>query len=132
MMMLLMSILLNVISRSQAGVKGGGERKFYATAVSSGEVILKELIRQIEMISTVSGADVYAVIYSLLKVIIRELSKGKIVRLGDFGSFRISISSEGHDTKEEVSARSVKKARIIFTPGKAFQDMLNNLTFEMA
>lgn len=86
----------------------------------------------IKKISTVSGADIRAVLYSLIDVIPEELSQGRIVRLDDLGAFRVSISSHGHETEEEVNANSVRDSRIIFTPGPKFRQMLNNLHFQAA
>lgn len=127
-----MSVTYNVIQRGEPGVAGGGTKKFYASAISTGEANINALTNRIEKISTVSGADIRAVLYSLLDIVPDELADGNIVRIGDLGNFRLSISSEGHDTEEEVSADSIKKARIIFTPGPKFQQMLNNVTYTKA
>ncbi len=127
-----MSVTYNVIQRGEPGVAGGGTKKFYASAISTGEANINALTNRIEKISTVSGADIRAVLYSLLDIVPDELAEGNIVRIGDLGNFRLSISSEGHDTEEEVSADSIKKARIIFTPGPKFQQMLNNVTYTKA
>jgi hypothetical protein len=39
------------------------------------------------------------------------------------------LSSEGKDTAEEVTAAAVKKAGVIFTPGKRLQEMLHNAKY---
>ena len=124
-----MSITYNIVQRGEPGVPGGGELKYYATANATGEVDIYELSELIEMISTVSDIDVSGVLRSFVKVVPRELAKGNIVRLGDFGSFRVGISSQGHPTEEEVSDKSVTKRRIIFTPGPILKRALLTLTF---
>jgi len=45
-----MAIKFKVIERGQPGVPGGGEKKFYATAVMAGELSLAELTKAIEKI----------------------------------------------------------------------------------
>ncbi len=65
------------------------------------------MAKAIEKISTVSGADIRAVLYALVDVSIDNLPKGAIVRLGDLGSLRVSISSEGRDADDEVNAASM-------------------------
>lgn len=127
-----MSVTYNVIQRGEPGVAGGGTKKFFASAISTGEANINAPTNRIEKISTVSGADIRAVLYSLLDIVPDELAEGNIVRIGDLGNFRLSISSEGHNTEEEVSADSIKKARIIFTPGPKFQQMLNNVAYTKA
>lgn len=97
-----MTVKFKVIEKGQPGVAGGGEKKFYATVVSSGEISLEEMTSMIEEISTVSGADIRAVLYAMVSVASRSLSSGQIVRFGDLGSLRLSISSDAAETPEKV------------------------------
>ena len=127
-----MSIKFKVIEKGQPGVAGGGEKKFYASAQSSGDMTLTRLTKSIEKVSTVSGADIRAVLYAMVDVMKDALADGQIVRLGDLGSLRISISSNGEDTADKVSAKSVKAARTIFTPGAELKNQLKNMKYEKA
>jgi predicted histone-like DNA-binding protein len=127
-----MAIEIKPVERPQPGVKGGGVKKCYAIPVHGSEISLEGLTRGIEKASTVSGADIRAVLYAMVEEAVEGLSDGRIVRLGDLGSLRITLSSEGKDTPEEVTAASVKKAGVIFTPGKKLQQMLQNATFKKA
>ncbi len=124
-----MAINIKAVPRGEPGVEGGGDIKYYASPNATGEVDIEGLSELIEMISTVSDIDIAGVLKSFIKVVPRELAAGKIVRLGDLGYLRVSLSSEGHDTPEEVSGNSVTKRRIIFTPGSKLKNMLNNLEF---
>ena len=96
----------------------------------SGEKALDGLTRDIEKISTVSGADIRAVLYALVDVMKDVLADGQIVRIGELGSLRVSFSSEGKATEKEVTAASIKQAKVIFTPGKDIKDTLTTLTYE--
>jgi predicted histone-like DNA-binding protein len=125
-----MAIKFKSVPRSQPGVVGGGDKKFYATAVMNGERDIDRLTKSIEKICTVSGADIRAVLYALVDVSVEDLGDGVIVRLGDLGSMRIGMSSEGRDTPEEVNASCIKKSGIIFTPGKRIKEMLENVKYE--
>ncbi len=107
----------------------GGVKKHYAIPVHGKEISLEGLTKGIEKTSTVSGADIRAVLYAMVEEAVAGLSDGRIIRLGDLGSLRITLSSEGKDTPEEVTAQSVKKAGVIFTPGKKLQEMLHNAKF---
>lgn len=127
-----MSISYKVIQRPQPGVAGGGEKKYYAAAVTNGERDINQLTTFIEKISTVSGADIRAVLYALVDAVTTELSEGRIVRMGDLGYFRVSLSSKGLDTEEEVTSAAIKDARIIFTPGPRIKTMLETLKYEKA
>ena len=127
-----MPIKFNVIERGEPGVTGGGQKKYYASAVSNGEMNLNGLTKNIEKISTVSGADIRAVLYAMVDVMKDALDEGKIVCLGDLGSLRVSISSNGEDAADKVTGFSVKSAKTIFTPGPALKEMLKLLKFEKA
>jgi hypothetical protein len=61
-----MAIRYNVIERGTPGVAGGGEKKYYATANITGETTLEGITKTIEKISTVSGADIRAVLYAMV------------------------------------------------------------------
>lgn len=125
-----MSIKFKVIEKGQPGISGGGEKKFYASANMNGEITLTGLTKAIEKISTVSGADIRAVLYGLVDVMQDSLSDGKIVRLGELGSLRVGISSNGMDTADSVNASSIKSSKVIFTPGKDLKTMLKTLSYE--
>ena len=124
-----MAIQIKSIERGQPGVAGGGTKKFYASPVHGREITLEGLTRSIERTSTVSGADIRAVLYAMVESAVDGLSEGRIIRLGDLGSMRITISSEGKNTPEEVTVSAVKKAGVIFTPGKKLQDMLKTVKY---
>jgi len=125
-----MTVKYKVIERGQPGVVGGGTKKFYANTASNGELTLEKLTKRIEKNSTVGGADIRAVLYSLVEVMQDALDEGSIVRLGDLGSLRVSISSSGEESADKVSSHSIKGAKTIFTPGKELKRMLTNLSYE--
>ncbi|MGV3508302.1 MAG: HU family DNA-binding protein [Sphingobacteriaceae bacterium] len=120
------------VKRGEPGVVGGGTQKHYASIVTNGERSIEQLTTSIERVSTVSGADIRAVLYAAVDVIPDFLSEGSIIRLGDLGSFRLSLSSKGVATEEEVTASTISDTRIIFTPGPKLRQMLSNISFQKA
>jgi predicted histone-like DNA-binding protein len=125
-----LSVKFKTIQRGQPGIVGGGEKKFYASAISNGEVSLKGLTKTIEKMSTVSGADIRAVLYALVDAGADILSDGRILRLGDLGSLRVSLSSSGKATEDEINSGCIKDACVIFTPGSKIKTMLATVKFE--
>ncbi len=117
-------IKFKVISRGEPGVEGGGTKKFYATVVNDNRIDLKELCTEIERISTVNRADIWAVLTALVQIIPEKLANSTIIQLGDLGFFRTSLSSEGKPTAEEVTKACIKSNRVIFTPGKDIKKVL--------
>jgi predicted histone-like DNA-binding protein len=77
---------------------------------------LNGLTKSIEKISTVSGADIRAVLYAMVDVMQDALANGQIVRLGELGSLRVGISSEGKENAAEVNSAAIKGVRVVFFP----------------
>ncbi|MGE4288251.1 MAG: HU family DNA-binding protein [Salinivirgaceae bacterium] len=127
-----MAIPFKVIEKGQPGVTGGGTKKYYASSTLTGELTLEKLTKQIERVSTVNGADIRAVLYAMVQIMQDALADGQAVRLGDLGSLRVNISSQGEETPEDVTANSIKGAKTIFTPGSGLKEMLVNLKFNKA
>jgi predicted histone-like DNA-binding protein len=127
-----MSIQFKVIQRGQPGVAGGGEKKFYAIPVADGEVSLEEITHSIEQMCTVNGADIRAVLYALVNVAVDNLANGTIVRFGELGSLRVSLSSEGKATADEVTGTAIRNASVVFTPGGRIKTMLDSAKFTKA
>jgi predicted histone-like DNA-binding protein len=126
-----MTVKFNVIERGKPGDLTA-PKKFYPSVISTGKIHQRALARQVAEISTVSPADVAGTVEALLSQIPRELANGNIVDLGDFGSFRVRIQTEGSDTTEEATANKIKRVSVRFIPGKEFQQVLNTIEFQKA
>ncbi|MCF8234435.1 MAG: HU family DNA-binding protein [Bacteroidales bacterium] len=127
-----MAVKFYAIEKGEPGVVGGGTKKWYASLRAAGTLDLSDLATDVADNTTVSETDAYAVLKALEKQIPKQLSRGFSVKLGDFGRFRLSISSNGHDTEEEVSASSIKKSRILFSPGSKIKNALKLIDFVKA
>ena len=104
--------------------------KYYATIKSSGRVDTHGIAKSINSMSTVSSVDTAAVLEAFLNVVPDQLADGKIVELGDFGTFRISVSSEGAEQAEALSSRHITDVRVLFAPGKRFKQVLDTVQFQ--
>ncbi|MBE8722790.1 HU family DNA-binding protein [Sphingobacterium pedocola] len=111
-------------------IEPNAPKKFYARPISSGEKTLDDLAAEISQASSLTEADVYAVLQSLVREIPRAISDGYIVRLGNFGSFRMSANSTGSETSNKVSEENIYKRRLIFTAGKQMKKALEKIQFE--
>jgi predicted histone-like DNA-binding protein len=104
--------------------------KYYATVKSSGRADTNAIARSINSMSTVSSVDTAAVLEAFLQVVPDKLAEGNIVELGDFGTFRVSVSSDGQEQAEDVTARNITDVRVIFTPGRRFTQVLDDVQFQ--
>lgn len=105
---------------------------YYPRLKLSGEVNLREIANDIARISTVSQADTMAVIEGLLQKIPQYLADGKIVRLGELGSFHLSIQAEGSPDAKSVNASKIKRNKLHFRAGKLVKQTLKHLDYRKA
>jgi predicted histone-like DNA-binding protein len=124
-----MSVKYNVVQRGQPG-KPNAPKKHYLSIQSTGRVTKREVAEMIAQISTISNADTMAMLEAFLTVVPRELAKGNIVELGDFGTFWLRSSSEGTDKPEDVRASQITGVLPRFNPGKEFKKILNGIEFK--
>jgi nucleoid DNA-binding protein len=59
----------------------------------------------------------------------RELAKGNIVELGEFGNFWLRATADGAETPEEVRADQISSVMPRFNPGKEFKRAIDGITF---
>ena len=102
---------------------------YYPKVTKTGEIDLDEISEQISYSSSLTQADCYAVVISMVATVSRELEAGRIVRLGNLGAFQISVKGTASETPETVSPKNIKSASVIFRPGKKFKAMLKDLKF---
>jgi len=107
-------------------------KKYYAVNKNTGDVGIRELSAIIAEISTVSEIDTAAVIEAMIIKVPELIADGKIVRLGDFGSFYVTLKSEGADSESAFSPNMIKKLFLRFRPGKLIKNALKSASFEKA
>ena len=91
---------------------------------------LRELAEQASQMSTLTSADIMAAIESFLTIVPKELAKGNIVELGDFGSFWLKTNAEGAETAAEVRANQINNVLPRFNPGREFKRTLDSIDFD--
>ena len=92
--------------------------KFYPQMTPGVPVMLRTIVGRIEKRSGVSSASVKAVLDALQYEILQTLSDGNSVRLGDLGSFRLTMHGEGATTAKEAKekgANLIKRVSVRFT-----------------
>lgn len=91
-------------------------------------VTLAQIVKRVEKRSTVSSADVKAGLDALQYEVIEALEAGNTVRLGDIGSFRLTIKSQGVETAAEAKkkgAQLIKQVNVQFTKSTTMRDTLD-------
>jgi predicted histone-like DNA-binding protein len=107
-----------------------GPKKKYASPVNVGTMVLKRIAKEISSRSSLTIGDVENVLYNLLEVLPIFLKIGMSIQLGDFGTFRLTLASEGVNEDEEFTVAKIKGVRVVFTPGIELKNALKDITFE--
>lgn len=105
------------------------ERKWYIATNRVEQKTEKEIAEALSKNTTLSRGEASLVLDELQSVILRSLLDGYSVQMGDWGSFMVSVSSEGADTKEECTVDKIKAVNIRFRPGKEMKEAIAKATF---
>jgi len=114
-----------IIQAKKNNFSQSGEVKYYPQIAPCTPMTLSQIVKRIEKRSTVSSADVKAVLDALQYEVIDALQNGNTVRLGDLGSFRLTIQSEGSSTAaaaKKTGAAAIKSVNVQFTKSTAMRD----------
>lgn len=106
-----------------------GVPKFYARAQMNESISLKKFAKLISMQTTVSYADVTAVLVSMQENMIIELQRGNQIDFGELGKFRLQLTSEGAATAAEFKS-DIKGVNIQFIPGSDLANIFVGMEFE--
>ena len=100
------------------------EVKWYPAIVLGNPVLLDEMTELIALNCTVTEHDIKAVLSALQEQIVLALKQGRSVRLGDLGSFRLTMSGRGEESAEKVTEQSIESLRVQFRASGDMNDAL--------
>lgn len=124
-----MAILLKTVMRNNPLDKDAAP-KFYPVQKTIQMIDETTVAEQIADETTLNPAEALMAIRQLRKVLLRELLNSNSVKLGNWGSFGITLNTEGADTKDAVKATHVKRVNVRFTPGTEMKEALKKAKFE--
>lgn len=105
-------------------------RKWYASPVKAGTINNYQLSKGIVGKSFLARGAVMNVIENMVDEIPRYLVEGYSVNLNNFGTLRLSLSSEGCDTPAQFTPENIKNIRVVFTPSPELKKTLQKIHFE--
>ena len=107
-------------------------KKYYASVKNSGMTEFESLCTTIADRGTCIKGDIQAALDGLIFTMKQSLSEGRIVQLGEFGNFRMSLGGEGVEFPDDYATSMILRKRIIFTTGKLLKDMMKTMSFKSA
>jgi predicted histone-like DNA-binding protein len=122
-----MKVLFKSIKR--VNPQDQSDQKYYATIKSKELISFDELILQISDGSSLRESDIRAAVTALLNVMIKQLTAGRSIQLGDLGNFSLGINSDGVVNEEEVNASLIKRVKIRYRATAKLKRKLKSLHF---
>jgi predicted histone-like DNA-binding protein len=105
-------------------------KKQYANAVNAGKLTIKDFAKEIAGRSSLTRGDIENVLNNFIDELPVFLKLGMSVKLGDFGTMRLTTLSEGVDEDKEFTASNIKGVKVVFIPGIELKDNLKDIKFE--
>ena len=105
------------------------EEKFYANPVNLGKKTLRDIAHDIAGRSSLTRGDIENVLANFMDCLPHYLRDGFSVQLGEFGTMRLTLSSEGAATEKAFKTETIKP-RVVFTPGRELKSELSVNSYE--
>ena len=123
-----MSIFLKAVQRINPS-EPDEPKKWYPVQYTTKRVDESEVAMLIADETTLNPMEAAMAIRQLRKVVQRLLLDGKSVKLGDWGTFNITLNTEGTERKEDLTARNVKRVNINFQPADEMKAAMQKADF---
>lgn len=104
-------------------------KKWYIVPQRVGRKSEKEIAESLSKNTTLSRGEASLVLDELRAVIISSLLDGYTVQMGDWGSFQLTVSSDGAETEADCTADKIKAVNIRFRPGKEMKEAVSKASF---
>lgn len=105
--------------------------KYFAQLVNNGTVGFEEICGDVAEETALTSADVKSCIDRAAHHIAKNVKEGRLVQMGELGSFLLSGGSKGSATPDTLDAATMmKKPKVQYIPGKLLQDIRGKVNFE--
>ena len=88
-------------------------KKQYANAVNAGKFTIKDFAKEIAGRSSLTRGDIENVLTNFMEELPTFLKLGMSVKLGDFGTVRLTLASEGVPLGERFDASHIKGVKVV-------------------
>ena len=109
--------------------KQGDPGKWYANPVNAGKKTLRDIAKDIAGRSSLTRGDIENVLTNFMECLPSYLRDGFSVQLGEFGTMRLTLSSEGAANEKSFKTETIKP-RVTFTPGVELKATLRDNSYE--
>ncbi|MDR3296731.1 MAG: HU family DNA-binding protein [Prevotellaceae bacterium] len=103
---------------------------WHVSPITSGKANFKDFAKLLAEKTSLDPKEIEKVLYGFFDELPEVLKAGKNVKLGNFGSVRLTVSSKGVVNKEDFSESNVEAVRVIFAPSKELKQQLATTVLE--
>ncbi len=122
-----MAIIYNKVARKNPMDRA--QVKYYASAKTIKLVDEREVANLIAEETTLNPKEAEMALHQLQKVVLRLLKSSYSVKIGDWASFYVGLSSEGVTDPKDVNTKLIKDVHVNCRFGKTFKESLAKSTF---
>ena len=119
---------IKLVKRKRPGAKDDAG-KLYANPVNVGKKTMHDIAKDIAGRSSLTRGDIENVLFNFIDRLPNYLRDGFSVQLGEFGTMRLTLSSEGAATVKAFKTETIKP-RVTFTPGVELKAALRENSYE--
>ena len=119
---------IKLVKRKRPGAKNDAG-KLYANPVNVGKKTMHDIAKDIAGRSSLTRGDIENVLFNFIDRLPSYLRDGFSVQLGEFGTMRLTLSSEGAATVKAFKTETIKP-RVTFTPGVELKAALRENSYE--
>lgn len=102
--------------KEQVKLGGQNKDKWFGRAVSMGRVETSDLAEEISHSSTVTRADIMAVLIEMAVAMKKHLQNSMTVSLDGLGDFRVALRTKVADSAKDFKASNIVGYKILFRP----------------
>ena len=108
------------------------QTKAYGTAQVHEVLTFEKFCQHVaEHNSPFSKGTIKGVLVDAVHCIREQLLAGNKVKLGELGDFHVELACEGAVTTDDFSTANIKEVNVRWTPGKDFQNLREEATFQL-
>lgn len=105
--------------------------KYHPAPVYIDTMSLDDLAELISHSTSLTPADVKAVILELVELLRKNLVRGVKVRIDGWGTFKLSFGGKGHENPEDVSSSDIDHVRVTYVADSKIKKFITaNVVFE--
>ncbi len=123
-----MSILLKKVLKKNP-LRPEEDARIHLSAKSVGTMNEKQVAKEMADEVTLNPKEAEMGMHQLRKIVLRNLLNGYTVKLGDWATFYVTVTSEGSNNEKDAKATKVKRVKMHLRYDKSFEEELQKASF---